>query len=121
MFYNLTKRIIDIVISLIVLIIFSPVFLIAPLLIKLGSSGPVFADIPRRVGKNGILFRMYKFRSMVCNAHDLLLNDPKFRKLYEEYKKGSYKLTSERPETCQLPVMPGFAPKSSFTYFFVPG
>jgi len=95
MFYNLTKRIIDIVISLVVLIIFSPVFLIAPLLIKLGSPGPVFADIPRRVGKNGTLFRMYKFRSMVCNAHDLLLNDPKFRKLHEEYKKGSYKLKDD--------------------------
>ena len=95
MLYDLTKRIIDLTISIIVLIIFSPVFLIAPLLIKLGSSGPVFADIPRRVGKNGTLFRMYKFRSMVCNAHDLLLNDPKFRKLHEEYKKGSYKLKDD--------------------------
>jgi len=95
MFYDLTKRIIDIVISLVVLIIFSPIFLIFPLLIKLNSPGPVFADIPRRVGKNGKLFRMYKFRSMVCNAHELLLNDPKFRKLYEEYKKGSYKLKDD--------------------------
>jgi lipopolysaccharide/colanic/teichoic acid biosynthesis glycosyltransferase len=95
MFYDLTKRIIDIVISLVVLIIFSPIFLIFPLLIKLNSPGPVFADIPRRVGKNGKLFRMYKFRSMVSNAHDLLLNDPKFRKLYEEYKKGSYKLKDD--------------------------
>ncbi|MCX6724870.1 MAG: sugar transferase [Candidatus Shapirobacteria bacterium] len=95
MFYNLTKRTIDIVVSLGTLIIFSPVFLIAPLLIKLGSPGPVFADTPKRVGKNGVLFRMYKFRSMVSNAHDLLLNDPKFRKLYEEYKKGSYKLKDD--------------------------
>jgi lipopolysaccharide/colanic/teichoic acid biosynthesis glycosyltransferase len=95
MLYDLTKRIIDIFISLVALIIFSPVFLIAPLLIKLGSSGPVFADTPKRVGKNGVLFRMYKFRSMVCNAHDLLLNDPKFRKLHEEYKKGSYKLKDD--------------------------
>jgi len=95
MFYDLTKRIIDIIISLVVLIIFSPIFLIFPLLIKLNSPGPVFADIPRRVGKNGKLFRMYKFRSMVCNAHELLLNDPKFRKLYEEYKKGSYKLKDD--------------------------
>jgi len=95
MFYDLTKRIIDIVISLVALIIFSPIFLIFPFLIKLNSPGPVFADIPRRVGKNGKLFRMYKFRSMVCNAHELLLNDPKFRKLYEEYKKGSYKLKDD--------------------------
>lgn len=92
MFYNLTKRIIDLAVSITILIIFSPVFLIFPILIKLNSSGPVFADIPKRVGKNGKLFRMYKFRSMIYNAHDLLLNDPKFRKLHEEYKKGSYKL-----------------------------
>jgi len=95
MFYETTKRFIDIVISLSLLIIFSPIFIFAPILIKLNSPGPVFADIPRRVGKNGKLFRMYKFRSMVSNAHDLLLNDPKFRKLYEEYKKGSYKLKDD--------------------------
>jgi len=95
MFYETTKRFIDIVISLSLLIIFSPIFIFAPILIKLNSPGPVFADIPRRVGKNGKLFRMYKFRSMVCNAHELLLNDPKFRKLYEEYKKGSYKLKDD--------------------------
>ena len=92
MFYNLTKRIIDLAVSITILLIFSPVFLIFPILIKLNSSGPVFADIPKRVGRNGKLFRMFKFRSMICNAHDLLLNDPKFRKLHEEYKKGSYKL-----------------------------
>jgi len=95
MFYETTKRFIDIVISLSLLIIFSPIFIFAPIFIKLNSPGPVFADIPRRVGKNGKLFRMYKFRSMVCNAHELLLNDPKFRKLYEEYKKGSYKLKDD--------------------------
>ena len=95
MFYETTKRFIDIVISLSLLIIFSPIFIFAPILIKLNSPGPVFADIPRRVGKNGKLFRMYKFRSMICNAHELLLNDPKFRKLYEEYKKGSYKLKDD--------------------------
>jgi len=92
MFYNLTKRIIDLAVSITILILFSPVFLVFPILIKLNSPGPVFADIPKRVGRNGKLFRMFKFRSMICNAHDLLLNDPKFRKLHEEYKKGSYKL-----------------------------
>lgn len=95
MFYDLSKRAIDIIVSLIILILFSPIFLIIPILIKLDSSGPVFADIPQRVGRNGKLFRMYKFRSMVYNAHDLLLKDSKFRKLYEEYKKGSYKLKDD--------------------------
>jgi lipopolysaccharide/colanic/teichoic acid biosynthesis glycosyltransferase len=95
MFYDIAKRLIDIIVSLTLLIIFSPILIFVPILIKLNSPGPVFADIPKRVGGEGKTFRMYKFRSMVCNAHDLLLNDPKFRKLYEEYKKGSYKLRDD--------------------------
>jgi len=61
----------------------------------LDSSGPVFADTPSRLGRNGKLFRMFKFRSMIKNAHEQLLNDPDFKKLYEEYKKGSYKLRQD--------------------------
>ena len=95
MLYDLLKRIIDIIGSLIILIIFSPVFLIVPILIRLDSSGPIFADVPQRVGKNKKLFRMFKFRSMVYNAHQLLRVDPKFRKLYEQYKKNSYKLKND--------------------------
>lgn len=95
MFYETTKRFIDIIVSLTLLIIFSPIFIFVPLLIKLNSPGPVFADIPKRVGGKGKTFRMYKFRSMISNAHDLLLKDPKFRKLYEEYTKGSYKLKDD--------------------------
>ncbi len=60
MFYEITKRIIDIIVSLIILIIFSPVFLIVPILIKLDSPGPVFPDTPPRVGKDKKLFKMYK-------------------------------------------------------------
>ena len=48
-----------------------------------------------RVGENGRLFRMYKFRSMVKNAHGILLSDPKYKKLYEEYKKSGYKLKDD--------------------------
>lgn len=79
----------------VLLIVFSPIFILAPILIKLDSTGPVFAKIPPRVGKDGRPFRMYKFRSMVANAHELLTTDPKFRKLYEEYKQNSYKLKKD--------------------------
>lgn len=86
------KRIMDVFLSLVLLIVFSPVILASALVIKLTSPGPVFADTPKRVGKNSRLFYPYKFRSMIVNAHKLLTTDPKFRKLYKEYKKSSYKL-----------------------------
>jgi len=95
MFYEASKRFIDIVGSILLLILFSPVILIASILIRLTSKGPVLADIPKRVGKNGKLFRLLKFRSMILNAHDLMKKDPKFRKLYEEYKKTNYKLYND--------------------------
>ncbi len=57
--------------------------------IKLDSKGPVMADTPMRVGRNGALFHMYKFRSMVVGAYDLLQKNPK---LLKKYKKNNYKL-----------------------------
>lgn len=93
MVYEKIKRLLDVVMSIIMLIIFSPIFIFVPLLIVLDSPGPVFAEIPPRVGKNKKTFRMYKFRSMIANAHDLLRMDPSFRKLYEQYKKNSYKIS----------------------------
>jgi exopolysaccharide production protein ExoY len=95
MLYDLAKRIIDIVGAMAIIIFFSPLLILIPILIKLDSPGPVFADTPPRVGKDKKLFRMYKFRSMVANAHQLLRTDPKFRKLYDKYKKNSYKLKGD--------------------------
>lgn len=92
MLYDFAKRILDLFLSVILVMLFLPVIIITAIAIKLESSGPVMADTPQRVGKHGKLFRMYKFRSMVKNAHEILLNDPEFAKLYEEYKRESYKL-----------------------------
>ena len=92
MFYETQKRIIDLVGGTLLLIIFSPIMIVTAIAIKLTSKGPVFADIPKRVGRGGKLFRLYKFRSMFVNAHNLMKTDPRFKKLYEEYKKSSYKL-----------------------------
>lgn len=94
-FYELTKRFIDILFCLILIIIFSPVVFLVSLAIKLDSRGPVLADTPERVGKNGKLFKMFKFRSMIQNAHEILRENPKFSKFYEEYRKGSYKLKDD--------------------------
>ncbi len=69
--YECLKRITDILVSLISLIFLSPVFVIIIILIKIDSKGPVIFS-QYRVGKNGKTFKMYKFRSMVVNAEDLL-------------------------------------------------
>ncbi|MGA2967923.1 MAG: sugar transferase [Candidatus Levyibacteriota bacterium] len=94
-FYELAKRLVDIICSFLLIIIFSPVILIISVAIKLDSEGPILADTPERVGRNGKLFKMYKFRSMIENAHEILRVNPKFTKLYERYKKGSYKLKDD--------------------------
>ena len=61
------KRIIDIIGSLILLIILSPIMLIMAILIKLDSKGPVFYR-QERVTTYGRIFKIFKFRTMVQNA-----------------------------------------------------
>ena len=61
------KRLFDIVVSLIMLLILSPVFLILAIAIKLDSKGPVFYR-QVRVTQYGKEFRIFKFRTMVNNA-----------------------------------------------------
>lgn len=61
------KRFFDFLLSLLGLIILSPFFIIIAIIIKCDSKGPVFFKQDRRT-KNGKIFRMYKFRSMVVSA-----------------------------------------------------
>ena len=61
------KRIVDVVLSLLALILLSPLFIIIALIIKLSSPGPVFF-VQTRVGQYGRPFRFYKFRSMYLDA-----------------------------------------------------
>jgi lipopolysaccharide/colanic/teichoic acid biosynthesis glycosyltransferase len=93
--YEFVKRAIDVFLAFFLIILFSPVFISVAIAIKISSRGPVLADTPERVGKRGRLFKMYKFRSMIQNAHLLLREDPEFAKLYDRYKKGSYKLRND--------------------------
>ncbi|HLC88357.1 MAG TPA: sugar transferase [Patescibacteria group bacterium] len=92
MFYDTIKRGMDILGAIVGLVLFSPLLLAVAIAIKLDSKGPVMADTPMRVGKNGKLFKMYKFRSMVVGAQDLLQKNPD---LLKEYKKNSYKLHND--------------------------
>ena len=67
MYKNYMKRLIDVILCSIGIIILSPVFLITALLIKLESKGPIIFK-QERLGKNGNIFKIYKFRSMCVGA-----------------------------------------------------
>ena len=56
--YEWAKRLLDIFFSFILLVIFSPIILLVVIMIKFTSPGPILADTPERVGKNGKLFKM---------------------------------------------------------------
>ena len=61
------KRIMDIILSVMALLLGSPIFLITALLVKITSPGPIiFSQV--RVGKYGRHFKFYKFRSMYIDA-----------------------------------------------------
>ena len=68
--YNITKRLFDIIFSLIGLVITFPLWCLIAFLIKLDSPGPIFYK-GTRVGKKGKLFKILKFRSMVPDAEKL--------------------------------------------------
>lgn len=93
--YSFIKRGMDLLGGLFLFFLFLIPGLVISFLIKIGSKGPIFADTPQRVGNNGKLFKMYKFRSMIENAHELLRCDPRYKGLYEKYKNSSYKLKED--------------------------
>lgn len=74
---QVAKRLTDIIISGLLIIILSPIILLAAIIIKLDSKGPVFfsrrddGSYVKRVGQNGKAFRYFKFRSMIDRADSL--------------------------------------------------
>lgn len=80
------KRLFDVVSSFIVLVILLPIWIVIPIAIKLDSQGPVFFK-QKRLTKNGRIFEMYKFRSMIVDAEQMgtglfnFQNDPRVTKL----------------------------------------
>lgn len=69
---ELSKRLFDVVFSLLILILFSPAYLLLALLIASSSKGSIFY-IQERIGKNHKPFGCIKFRTMVPNADEMLL------------------------------------------------
>ena len=85
--YKFSKRLLDIICSLLGLIILSPVLLIVAILIKLESRGPVIYA-HKRLGKNREFINIYKFRSMYENSKEIFDNftEDQKKEYYENFK-----------------------------------
>jgi len=90
--YSVSKRIIDIIFALFGIIICLPIFIVISVFYLQGESkGPIlFKQV--RIGKNGEKFNIYKFRSMIVNAEEVLKSD---EKLYQKYIKNNFKLEQD--------------------------
>jgi len=89
--YRYIKRFMDVILATIALVVLSPIFLIIAIAIKIESKGPVFFK-HTRIGKNGKIIKLYKFRSMVINAEELIKSFTPEQ--MQEYKEN-YKLTND--------------------------
>lgn len=90
--YAEQKRILDLVVASTLILLFFPVWIIIPILIRLDSEGPIFFS-HTRVGKRGKAISLFKFRSMVADADEILhKKDPA---LLEKFKAGDWKLEND--------------------------
>lgn len=89
--YDFVKRFADIICSAIAIILLSPFLIIISIAIKATSKGPVIF-VHKRVGKNGKKIGIYKFRSMVMNAEELI---EKFTPEQKEEFKKNFKLEND--------------------------
>ena len=90
--YEVQKRILDVVGTLILFTIFLPIWFMIPALILLESGRPIFFS-HRRVGKHGQEFDLFKFRSMIKGADDLLHKHN--HELLQKFKNNDWKLEND--------------------------
>ena len=90
--YDQQKRILDVVVALSLSVLFFPFLILVPILIYFDSGWPVIYK-HKRLGLNGKEFGVYKFRSMIHGADELLHH--KDEKLLAEFKKGDWKLAND--------------------------
>ena len=89
--YFQLKRAIDIFLAIFLIVLFFPIWLIAPFLILIESGQPIFYR-HKRMGKNGKEFWIYKFRTMVVDADKVLFSN---KRLLAEFKNGDWKLKND--------------------------
>ncbi|MBU1322750.1 sugar transferase [Patescibacteria group bacterium] len=90
--YPELKRLMDIVLSLFLAVLFLPVWIFVPLAILLDSGQPIFYR-HKRVGKNGRQFWLYKFRTMIQDADEYLYQNDK--RLLKKFKQSDWKLEND--------------------------
>ena len=90
--YHFIKRLFDILLSLLGIIFLIPIALIVKISYMLHGDFKSIFYKHTRIGKNGKRFGLIKFRSMVCNADEVLkelLKNPKYKKEWDKYQKFS--------------------------------
>lgn len=88
--YLFIKRVTDILVSILGIIVLIPLTLIVKILYMLSGDFHSIFYFHERIGKNGKPFKMLKFRTMVTNSQEILeemLKDKKYKKEWEEYHK----------------------------------
>lgn len=95
------KRCMDLIVAIFALIVLAPLFIIIPLAIKIDSQGPVFFK-QERLTKNGIVFVIYKFRTMIVNAEKMGTGLYNYENDFRVTKVGSFLRRTSLDELPQL-------------------
>lgn len=90
--YDQQKRVLDLVVAVCLFLLFFPFWVIVPILIYFDSGLPILFK-HRRVGLNGKEFNLFKFRSMVIDADEIL--HKKDKQLLEKFKAGDWKIKDD--------------------------
>lgn len=99
--YEVIKRILDITVSLLVFLVFSPLILIICIAIPLDSPGSIIFK-QRRVGLNGKLFDMWKFRSMFDKVDEKLKDNKEFMKNFKKKDGWKFSDASQDPRITRV-------------------
>lgn len=91
-------RCLDIAVSVVALIVLSPLLLIVAVLVKASSPGPIIFR-QTRVGRGGSEFELWKFRTMQDGTHQHVLADPAIR---ADYEQNDFKLSEDDPHITRI-------------------
>ena len=103
--YNFFKRSFDIISASIGILFLLPLFIVLAILVKLDSKGPIFFS-HKRIGKNGKIIGIYKFRSMVPNSEEIFKN-------FTEEQKKEFEKNFKLDDDPRITKIGGFLRKTS--------